>query len=376
MLHRSAKPHQQRPRTLVIAPNWIGDAIMAQALFTLLKKLHPRLIIDALAPAHVAPVLARMPEIDQIHTTDFAHGKLHLWRRWQLANDLRDIGYQSAYILPNSAKSALIPWLAGIRLRIGYHGEQRYGLLNVRHHKPRSKERLPMVEHYAALAYAPGSPKPISVPTPHLEADPNEAIRLLHRFALDTRMPLIVFCPGAEHGSAKRWPAEHFATLAQLVRRAFPYTQIIALGTAKEAPLAQAIVKQAPFVRNLCGQTALGEACALIARAQTVVCNDSGLMHVAAALRRPLIALYGSSDPRHTPPLSHTAKIEWLHLECSPCFKRECPLGHLNCLRELSPERVFEQLRNMLHVNQPSTASPTAFSGNIFEPTQSTVADH
>ncbi len=349
---------------------------MAQPLFMLLKKLHPRTAIDAVAPAHVAPVLARMPEIDKVHATNFAHRKLHLWQRWQLANDLREIGYQSVYVLPNSAKSALIPWLAGIRLRIGYHGEQRYGLLNVRHHKLRSKERTPMVLHYAALAYAPGAPKPTGLPTPHLEADPNEAINLLDRLALDTRIPLIAFCPGAEHGSAKRWPAEHFGALAQLVRHAFPYTQIIVLGSAKEAPIGQAIVQQAPFVRNLCGQTTLGEACDLIARTQVVVTNDSGLMHVSAALRRPLIALYGSSDPRHTPPLSDTAKIEWLHLECSPCFKRECPLGHLNCLRELSPERIFEQLRNMLHLDQPPTASPTASSGNIFEPTQRVVADH
>jgi heptosyltransferase-2 len=264
---------------------------------------------------------------------------------------LREHGYDAAYVLPNSLKSALIPWLAGIRLRIGYTGEGRVGLLNVRHPNPSKTERGPMAQHYAALAYAPGANVPdlgARLPMPRLEADPNESVRVSARFHLDTRVPLLVFCPGAEYGSAKRWPAEHFAALARMVGQSFPYTQIVALGSNKDAPLAQAIAEQAPNVRNLCGQTALGEACALIARSGAVVSNDSGLMHVAAALRRPLVAIYGSSDPRHTPPLSDFAKVQWLHLECSPCFARECPLGHLRCLRELSPEQVFADLRAML----------------------------
>ena len=338
-------------RALVIAPNWIGDALMAQPLFSLLKQLHPRIVIDALAPTWVAPVLERMPEIHDVHATDLAHGKLQLMRRWQLASDLRDVGYDAAYVLPNSLKSALIPWLAGIRLRIGYTGESRYGLLNVRHANPQKDTRGPMAAHYAALAYAPGANVPDlahRLPLPRLEADPNEAARVSTRFHLDTRVPLLVFCPGAEYGSAKRWPPEHFAALARIVSQSFPYAQIIALGSGKDAPLAQAIAEQAPQVRNLCGQTSLGEACALISRASAVVSNDSGLMHVAAALRRPLVAIFGSSDPRHTPPLSDTAKVQWLHLECSPCFARECPLGHLKCLRELSPEQVFSDLRGML----------------------------
>jgi heptosyltransferase-2 len=335
-------------RALIIAPNWIGDALMAQPLFTLLKRLHPHLVIDAIAPAWVAPVLKRMPEISEVLPTTLAHRQLQLWQRWQLAQDVRDAGYDAAYVLPNSAKAALIPWMAGVRLRIGYRGEHRYGLLNVRHANPARDARPPMSAHYAALAYAPGARLPEPLPLPRLEADLNEAVRVSNRFTLDTRVPLIVFCPGAEYGGAKRWPPEHFATLAQLVRHSFPYAQIVALGSPKDSAVAQGIVERAPFVRNLCGQTALGEACALMTRASAVISNDSGLMHVAAALRRPLVALFGSSDPRHTPPLSDTAKVQWLHLECSPCFSRECPLGHLNCLRELSPEPVFEQVREML----------------------------
>ena len=194
-------------RALVIAPNWIGDALMAQPLFTRLSQLHPRIVIDALAPAWVAPVLERMPEIREVHATDLGHGKLQLFKRWQLAADLRDVGYDAAYVLPNSLKSALIPWLAGIPLRIGYTGEHRYGLLNVRHANPRRDDRGPMAAHYAALAYAPGANIPdlaANLPMPRLEADLNEASRVSSRFNLDTRVPLVAFCPGAEYGSAKR----------------------------------------------------------------------------------------------------------------------------------------------------------------------------
>jgi heptosyltransferase-2 len=335
-------------KALVIAPNWIGDALMAQPLLTLLKRLHPRLAIDAIAPSWVAPVLERMPEISRVVATDLAHGKLQPLARYQLASVLADEGYDAAYVLPNSAKSALIPWLARIPLRIGYKGEHRYGLLNVRHANPRKDERPPMVRHYAALAFEPGAKLPEVLPTPRIEADLNESARVFQRFDLDLRVPLVAFCPGAEFGPAKRWPPGHFAALAQLVRRSFPYAQIVALGSGKDGVLAQQIAAEAPFVRNLCGQTSLAECCALLARANAVVSNDSGLMHVSAALRRPQIALFGSSDPRHTPPLSDAAHVLWLQLECSPCFARECPLGHTRCLNELTPEHVFANLRNIL----------------------------
>ncbi|XDJ36018.1 MAG: lipopolysaccharide heptosyltransferase II [Burkholderia sp.] len=343
-------------RVLVIAPNWIGDALMAQPLFALLKKLHPQIVIDAVAPSWVAPVLERMPEIGEVQevdATDLAHGKLQMLHRWKFASDLREVGYDAAYVLPNSLKSALIPWLAGIPLRIGYTGESRYALLNVRHMNPPKTHdsRPPMVPFYAALAYAPGTKRDEalqSLPMPRLEADLNDTVRVSTRFDLDMHKPLIVFCPGAEYGPAKRWPPEHFAALACIIGRSFPYMQMIALGSPKDASTAQTMADQAPGVRNLCGQTSLSEACALIARANAVVTNDSGLMHVAAALNRPLVALYGSTDPRHTPPLSNLAKVQFLLLECSPCFQRACPLGHLNCLRELNPEQVFDDLRGML----------------------------
>jgi len=340
-------------KVLVIAPNWIGDALMAQPLFTLLKARHPRLAIDALAPKWVAPVLARMPEIGRVFPSDLAHGKLQLSSRVMFAQQLKNEGYDVAYVLPNSLKSALIPWLAGIPVRIGYKGESRFGLLNVRHANPPRDKRPPMVEHYARLALKPGARLPETITDPHLRVDPARMAATAQRFGLAPDVAhqsrVVAFCPGAEYGPAKRWPAAHFAELAQMLRRAYPYIQIITLGSGKDAPIADEIVAGAPFVRNLCGKTSLDDAVDLLALSEAAICNDSGLMHVTAALNRPQVAVFGSSDPRHTPPLSQAASIMWLQLECSPCFKRECPLGHLRCLKEIGPEMVFVELRKLLH---------------------------
>ncbi|WP_373379319.1 lipopolysaccharide heptosyltransferase II [Cupriavidus nantongensis] len=336
-------------KALVIAPNWIGDALMAQPLFALLKARHPRLVIDALAPKWVAPVLARMPEIGRVFPSDLAHGKLQLSARLMFAQQLKNEGYDLAYVLPNSLKSALIPWLAGIPLRIGYRGEARFGMLNVRHANPPRDHRPPMVEHYARLALKPGARLPDNLSEPRLRVDPARVAATAERFGLAPHTRVIAFCPGAEFGPAKRWPAAHFAKLAQMLRRSYPYAQMIALGSAKDAEIAAEITSEAPFVRNLCGQTSLDDAVDLLALSEAAVCNDSGLMHVTAALGRPQVAVYGSSDPRHTPPLSQAASIMWLQLECSPCFKRECPLGHLRCLKEIEPEMVFVELRKLLH---------------------------
>jgi heptosyltransferase-2 len=335
-------------KILVIAPNWIGDALMAQPLFAQLKARHPRAQIHAIAPKWVAPVLARMPEIARVLPTDLAHGKLQLGSRTMFAQQLKNETFDAAYVLPNSFKSALIPWLAGIPLRIGYKGESRLGVLNVRYPNPPKAERPPMVQHYAALAFKPGAKLPDTLPDPKLNVDVQRVAATSAKFGIPGNARLIAFCPGAEYGPAKRWPAEHFAELAQMLRRSFPYAQIVALGSGKDRETANAIVERAPFVRNLCGETSLDEAIELLARAEAAICNDSGLMHVTAALGRPQVAVFGSSDPRHTPPLSPAASIMWLHLECSPCFARECPLGHLRCLRDIGPEMVFHELRRLL----------------------------
>ncbi len=329
-------------RALIVAPAWIGDTVMAQPLFMRLQAANPGLVLDALAPSWVAPVLRRMPEINAIIDNPFAHGELSLKARFRLARQLAERHYRRAYVLPNSLKSALIPWLAGVPERIGFTGEGRYALINCRH--TLDETALPkMAERFAQLAETPGGLLPRPLPDPRLVSSPAQQAETLAALDLAHPEKIAVFCPGAEYGPAKRWPVRHFAVLADLLaERGYA---IWLLGSAKDRAIGEAIVADAALrsslPHNLCGQTSLTQAIDLIACADFVVCNDSGLMHVAAALDRPLIALYGSSSPAFTPPLSRRARILSLDLSCSPCFQRECPLGHLDCLNRLDPQRVL-----------------------------------
>jgi len=327
-------------KALIVAPSWIGDSIMAQPLFARLHVRYPGLQLDALAPRWVAPVLQRMAEIDEVINSPFGHGQLSLKPRWRLARELAARRYDAVYVLPNSLKSALVPFLAGIPRRVGFTGESRYGLINIRHHL--DKAALPlMVERFAQLAETPGTPPPSPIPYPRIRSSPEDQQRTLHELGLERPNRIVAFCPGAEYGPAKRWPAAHFAALA--TKLAGQGCAIWLFGSPKDHAVAEDIARMAPgLCRNLCGATSLAQAVDLLAMAELVVCNDSGLMHVAAALDRPLVTLYGSSSPGFTPPLSGQADILSLKLECSPCFKRECPLGHLDCLNKLTPERVFD----------------------------------
>jgi heptosyltransferase II len=326
-------------KALIVAPSWIGDTIMAQPLFARLHAQHPGLQLDAIAPRWVAPVLQRMAEISDVIDSPFGHGQLSLKPRWKLARQLAALGYDAVYVLPNSLKSALVPWMACIPKRVGFTGESRYGLINVRH--TLDKAALPlMVERFAQLAETPGQPLAQSVFRPKIRSTVEDQKKTLAELAIERPARVVAFCPGAEYGPAKRWPAAHFATLAKkLAEQGFA---IWLFGSPKDHAVAEEISQLAPgLCRNLCGATSLTQAVDLLALAELVVCNDSGLMHVAAALDRPLVALYGSSSPGFTPPLSDQADILSLKLDCSPCFKRECPLGHLDCLNKLLPEQVF-----------------------------------
>ena len=318
------------PRVLVVAPNWIGDALMAQPLLARLHEKRPGLEIDVLAPPWVAAVVRRMPEVARVVEAPFRHGSLDLRLRWRLGRELRAAGYQQAIILPNTWKSALVPFLADIPVRSGYVGESRYGLLNLVYRKA---EGRPMPEHYAALAERPGDAPRLPLPAPSLRFARHHVEATKARFGAPGRY--IALCPGAEYGPAKRWP--HFAALAP--RLPFP---AVLLGSARDAPAAEGIAGL-----SLVGRTTLDEAVDLLAGAEVVVSNDSGLMHVAAALGRPQVALFGSSSPLHTPPASPRARVLWLRVECSPCYQRECPLGHFRCMRDMAPDLVLREIESL-----------------------------
>jgi heptosyltransferase-2 len=292
--------------------------------------------------------------VHEVIEAKFEHKKLQWNLRKQLAKEIEAKNYQACFILPNSFKSALIPWLANIPFRIGYRGELRFGLINLALDNPRKINRPPMVEHYLALSelLKDDSSLPFGKLTPRLDVS-SSAKQSVEKKLQDANIhseSIYAICPGAEYGPSKRWPSEHFAVLAQNLIAQNSNNQIILLGSKSDHALAQEITAQAKQVGNIhnwCGNTSLDEAIALIGMSKAVVSNDSGLMHVAAALQIPQVAIFGSSDPAHTPPLSDKAQVIWLNMPCSPCHKRICPLGHLRCLKDILPEQVLATLNTL-----------------------------
>lgn len=329
-------------KILVVAPSWVGDCVLMQPMLQRLQQRHPGVAIDVFAPPWTEKLLRQMPEVHEVIRNPFGHGAASFSARRKLGMQLRAAQYDQAIVLPNSWKSALVPYFAQIPLRTGFIGEWRFGLLNDA--RRLNKNKLPlMVERFAALATAHGDALPRPLPSPHLEVATEQVAAALTRFNLNLNQPVAVFCPGAEYGPAKRWPAHYYAELAQHLN-SLGYA-VWLIGSPKDKDVADKIVALGnPQVTNLCGTTDLAEAIALISCASVVVSNDSGLMHIAAALDRPLLAIFGSSSPQFTPPLSDKAQVLKLDLPCSPCFKRECPLGHFNCMLKLTPQEVARHI--------------------------------
>ncbi|WP_024302410.1 lipopolysaccharide heptosyltransferase II [Pseudogulbenkiania sp. MAI-1] len=323
-------------KILVIAPSWVGDGVMAQPLYRRLHERHPDLELHVFAPSWTLPLLARMPEVHKAHLNPFGHGQLRLRDRWQVGRMLARERFDQAIVLPNSIKSALVPMFAGIPRRTGFLGESRYWLLNDA--RELDETALPMmVERFCALAEDKDQSVVRPIPHPRLASDEAGRQAALARLQLDTAKPIAAFCPGAEYGPAKRWPSRHFAELAQRFTQAG--YQVWLFGSPKDKEIGDEIAALSGHAAtNLCGKTGLDEAIDLISLASIAICNDSGLMHVAAALDIPLVALYGSSSPDFTPPLTERSAIATLNLECSPCFERRCPYGHTNCLEKLAPD--------------------------------------
>lgn len=339
-------------RWLIIGPSWVGDMVMSQSLYKEIKQTFPDATIDVLAPKWCKPILERMPEVNRAIEMPIGHGELNLVGRWELGRTLRFKNYTHSIVLPNSAKSALIPWFAGIPLRTGWKGEMRYGLLNDL--RPNRKVFQYMAERYVALAHT----KPSMLEDVHLDAiakpslsvDPKNQADCLKRFGIDHDKQIIGLCPGAEFGPAKRWPEEHYSRVAEEL--ILEGNQVCLFGGPKDREVASNITARLPedlqkFCFNVAGETSLNDAVDMLAACETVFSNDSGLMHVAAAVNVNIVAIYGSSSPLYTPPLSEKVAIVNTDIDCRPCFKRECPLGHLKCLNQLSPAIVIEAYNSL-----------------------------
>ncbi len=330
-------------RILVVGPSWVGDMVMAQSLFATLRRTVGA-DVDVIAPAWSLPLIGRMPEVREAVEIPLDHGEFRWSLRRRLGITLRERAYTRSIVLPRSWKSALVPWHARIPVRTGYRGEMRFGLLNdIRRLDAAALTQT--AQRYVALGLPPESPQPPPVPPPCLRVDRDNQARLLERLGLSDRSPVAAVMPGAEYGPAKCWPLASFAEAARgLADLGY---QVWILGSAGDRHAGDEIKRLSQGVAvNLCGETRLEDTVDVLALARHALTNDSGLMHVAAAVGCHVIGIYGSSSPAYTPPLTERCSIHYLGLECSPCFKRECPLGHLRCLREIPAGRVIEAVRS------------------------------
>ena len=324
---------------VVVAPGWVGDVVMAQSLFRMLRGREEGSRLDVLVLEALGSLLERMPEVDEVLPLPFGHGELALGARFRVARRVRARGYARAVVLRNSLKSALIPWLARVPRRTGYVGEMRYGLLNdVRRLDPAAHPTT--VQRYVALGLDPGEVAELEeIPFPTLEVDGARQATLVEDLELDPSGGTVGLAPGAAFGPAKRWPTPKWEELAAELAGAG--REVWVFGSPAESEEAGRIAAAAEERgRNLAGRTSLTDALDLLALCQTVVANDSGLLHAAAAVGTRVVALYGPTAPRRAPPLTRRRSVHWLGLECSPCEERTCPLGHHACLEEMEVDAV------------------------------------
>lgn len=324
-----------RRRILVIGPQWIGDMVMAQSLFKALKRQTPESTLDVIGPAWAPELLNRMPEVDHCIVANTGHGELGLGRRWRLGRRLHKEGYDQAFAMSRSLKSALVPWFAGIPQRTGYLGERRYGIINdVR--ELNTTDLTQKAQHYVALGLDPDTPSRVAadIEQPRLAVDEHNRDRMVARHGLTLERPVVALTPGAAHGPSKRWPALKFAALAkELTNQGF---QCWIFGGDADVATGEEIAAAAPdHCVSLCGKTSLGDVIDLMSLAQTAVGNDTGLTHIASADVPHVVALYGSTHPDYAPPLCDKPVQLWLGLSCSPCKAKNCPLGHTLCMHDL-----------------------------------------
>tara|TARA_B100000579_G_scaffold265616_1_gene219072 strand:+ start:541 stop:1560 length:1020 start_codon:yes stop_codon:yes gene_type:complete len=290
---------------LIVGPSWVGDAVMAQTLYKLIKESNVNSKIEVLSPNWSIPILERMEEVSRSIISPFNHGELRIKSRFDFGRELREEGYERAIIMTNSLKSSLIPFFAKIPVRTGWLGEMRFGLINDLRSKDKSNYPL-MIEQFAKLSINPIKDLNKSLPYPSLTIDSDNLKEQLIKLEIDSEKPSIAICPGAEFGPAKRWPSNYYAEVCnEYLSRSW---NILVFGSNNDEKIGNNIQKGidkdlSDQFFNLIGKTSLIDVIDLLSHCKKVVTNDSGLMHIAAAVDTPLVAVYGPSSPQFTPPL-------------------------------------------------------------------------
>ena len=324
-------------KVLIVAPAWIGDLIISSAFINALKKSNTDLQIDLLINENLSDIAALLPNITNIINSKTTHGKLSLFYRLQLGLELRKNNYSKSYILTNSLKSAIIPFVAGIKDRISYLGEYRYGLVNRIIKKIDRKKG--MVNRYLNILHTEYT----TDLQPSFDIGDSQK-KIEEKYSINTKY--VVICPDAEYGPAKKWPAHNWVNLASNL---IPNYQVVFVGLDTSIKNKINSLESTNNIINLIGKTNLKDAVEVLSNAECVVSNDSGLMHLSSAVNTPIVGIYGSSSPRYTPPLCEASRHEIIYkdLDCSPCFKRSCPLGHTNCLNYITVDTVLSSIEKL-----------------------------
>ena len=330
-------------KILIVAPSWIGDLIITQSFLKYLKNLYPDSVIDLVSRKGFISLLKLMPEIDNIYEIDIKHGKLDLIKRYKFSQVVKENNYTESFVLTNSFKSALIPWFANIPTRVGFLGEGRFFLLNKI--CKQKKENQIMINKFLDLVNGQYN---IDI-KPKLKLDKIKLNSVIKKFFIKNNSKNIILCPDAEYGSAKRWPEKKWVDLSIDLQKKERNIYILGKNNKLRTYFDKNILNASNIV-SLIGQTSLEEAIYLLAACDLVITNDSGLMHVATAADTRTIVIYGSSSPQYTPPLTNDEKykIVYKNLSCSPCFKRRCPLNHLNCLTKISVKEILHTAESFL----------------------------
>jgi len=331
-------------KILIVGPSWVGDSVISQTLFKIIFSKHREICIDVLAPEWTIDIYQRMEEINHAYKSPFNHGEIKIGDRRAFGNSIRSEEYDQAIVLPNSLKSSLIPFFAKIPLRTGWRGEMRYALLNDM--RVLDKSTYPrMVDRFVALALEEGTELPSDIPFPSLIVNKENLDSLVENFKIDPNLPLICLCPGAEFGPAKRWPTNYYAVVAKEYLK--KNWQVILLGSPNDLSVGIEITLQAEEQSgffNLIGETKLRDAVDILSSSNLVLTNDSGLMHVAASVDVPVVALYGPTSPDFTPPLSNKVKVIKKNEGFTKLRTGDLEGGYHQGLKDIKPKEVLEAL--------------------------------
>lgn len=336
-------------RTLIVGPSALDEAVLAQPLISLLRRHDPLGQIDCLAPPETAPVFRAMGELDDVLECPVSDDVIALAGRTRLARRLRQRRYAVAWTLPTARTAAIAPWLARIPAPQGRNRPVR------RQSDGRPPDRQPtgagrsLARWFAALPWSTlglAAPDPSLASPPRLSRSPTLMADTRLRLGLVAGQPLVLFGAGSEYGSGSQWPARHFVALASLVHDTWPTARIATIGRDQERQTgAHLTLISGGRIENWMGQLDLDETMALIGRAEALVTNESSLLHLAAALGRPHVVLFGAGDPRSEPADDGRRHVLWLRQPCSPCLDSDCRFGHVDCLVRLSPQAVMTALR-------------------------------